>query len=94
MAEININLRDLDIMETCGKYDPSSRLHGNITINGIPHHLEAVAVYLDDEDCQVGVTEECEDVLSGLYVGCGEDAPFNTVEYRGRKYVFFMTPSN
>lgn len=93
MADININLSDLDFKEVGDEKDPSSKLIATVTLNGVSHHLEAVAVQFDADGDQVGANPTCEMILSDLYVGIGSDMRFKTVQYRGREYVFFMSPS-
>lgn len=94
MSTININLTDLNFHEAGDAADPTARLVAGLTINGVSHHLQAVAVKRDAEGSQVGVNKECEGILADLYVAMPSDTPFYTVEFRGREYAFFMSPSS
>lgn len=72
--------------------DPTAYLIGHIQLGTLELHVEAIAVRLDDFECQVAEHEEREDDLSDLYTLAKVNSPFETTTITGREYVIFCTP--
>lgn len=70
---------------------PNTRLLATLTLGGVSHHLEAFAVE-ERNGLQLTVDGRWDDTLGDYYEATGADGPFATVEMRGRRYVFVMTP--
>lgn len=92
---LHIPLNDI-IWDACGPdEDPKSRLIATLTIGGVHHHLEALAVVNDEKGEQIPVGDECGPV-SDQFIKCdvafSGDGPFETVEIEGRTYCLFMSP--
>ena len=71
--------------------DPSSRLLGGLSINGINHHLEAIAVE-ETNHLQHVADPTFEEEYDGMCAVSGPDGKFQTVIINDRKYVLVMTP--
>jgi len=85
--------------EEIGADDPKARLLIAVSIAGVPHHLEAIAVEngprTDSEmrPEQVASSHLYREILDHYRAAdMGTDEPFLTVEIGGRQYCVFMTP--
>lgn len=72
--------------------DPKSRLLGTLTINGVHHHIEAIQVVVDDEDCQQAASPVWRSLFDELYAANSCDGAVQTVSYDGRDYALFLSP--
>lgn len=62
-----------------------------LTINGVDHHLEAIAVNADSA-AQCAEAPELDDDLGLFLEAAHADRPFDTVQIGSRDYVLVMTP--
>lgn len=70
---------------------PTAWLHTVLTINGVDHHLEAIAV-TDDGEKQRAETAELDEQLELYAEAASANRPFDTVRLDGRDYVLVLTP--
>lgn len=74
-----------------GEKDLMTRLLTTVYINGVPHHLEAIAVEVEDDN-QKAADPAFESKFEGLCAMDEADGHYQTTEILGRKYVLAMTP--
>ncbi|MEO6324957.1 MAG: hypothetical protein ABIT01_19340 [Thermoanaerobaculia bacterium] len=70
---------------------PESWLHAVLTINGVDHHLEAIAV-TDASGAQCAEAPALDDDLGHFLEAGHADRPFDTVRIGSRDYVLVLTP--
>lgn len=70
---------------------PEAWLHTTLTINGVDHHLEAIAV-TDDGGAHRAEAPALDDDLGLFLEAAHADRPFDTVRIGPRDYVLVMTP--
>ena len=75
--------------QTGSEEDITSRLLSGITINGLPLHVEAIAIDPDD-DIQKAADPTFEDDVE-RYQSI-QDTNFRTTEINGRQYIIVATP--
>jgi hypothetical protein len=83
-----------DSWEKTGDNDPLSRLSAAIVLNGVPLHVEARAVQVDEASgCQSAMGNDWpEDVDEHLAAIANPDGPFLTWTTGGREYVLLAFP--
>jgi len=90
---VNLTLPD-DLLHPAGEdagAAPAAWLYGVLTINGVDHHLEAIAV-LDVDGVQTAEAPSLDENL-GLYLqASAAERPFDTVAIGDRRYVLVLTP--
>lgn len=80
-----------EMWEETGEATPWSRLTGpQLVFMGLPLHLEARAVELDDDGIQQAV--EWPEDLDALCTIYPPDGPFMTTTLRGREYIIIAFP--
>lgn len=84
----------LDQLEQIGDPVKNARLLGEIYINGVYFHIEAIQVTRNAEQEQVGVDEAGEQNLAEASAAFTPDGGFNTVEWDGGEYVLFIYPGS
>jgi len=62
-----------------------------VLIHGIPHHLKAIQVEMQDT-VQRAVDPTAEKELGDVHALCGANGPFQTVRLEEREYVMTLTP--
>lgn len=73
--------------------DPTSRLLGTLSVGGVSHHAELLAVvYNDDEEIQEAADPSFQEMVDQVYSGVGGDGPWQTIEIDGRAYALIVTP--
>jgi hypothetical protein len=70
---------------------PEAWLYGILTINGVAHHFEAIAVS-DVNGFQTAEAPSLEDSLSLYLAATAAKRPFNTVAIGDRQYLLVLTP--
>ena len=71
----------------------SSRLSVTLFINGVPHHLEAYEVKINEKSgAQEPVDVVFESNIGGIGIVSEPDGPWHTVSIKGKEYVVVMTP--
>jgi hypothetical protein len=71
-------------------YDPRARLLTEITINGLPMHLEAIAVRNHDDEGQIADNADFAREVEA-YQNL-QDTAFQTTIIDGREYILIATP--
>lgn len=66
-------------------------LRAVVTIRGVCHHLEAIAVE-DHDSFQGAEAAKLEEALDSYAEAAASDRPFDTVPIGSRRYVLVMTP--
>jgi len=84
----------LDQLEQIGNPVKNARLLGEIYINGVYFHIEAIEVTRNAAQEQVGVDEAGEQNLAEASAAFTPDGGFNTVEWDSREYVLFIYPGS
>jgi hypothetical protein len=93
MRYLPVSVGDSDWIAAGEDDDPGSRLVSEVTptINGIPMHLEAIAVR-DERGTQVADNEADTEALDRLFVAFGPDGAWLPTEINGRSYALFLEP--
>ncbi len=90
---MNLTLPD-DLFKPVGEdagAAPEAWLYGVLTMNGVDHHFEAIAVS-DVNGFQTAEAPSLDDNL-GLYLeATASERPFDTVKLGDRQYVLVVTP--
>jgi hypothetical protein len=83
-----LDLGSLDLVPA----DGTSRhwLRATLLVRGIEHFVDLLAVR---DFMQRAMTSELDEMLDLHHMACGVDGPFATIEYDGKPYVLFVTPS-
>jgi hypothetical protein len=81
-----------DAWEETGDTDPSGRLSTSLVLNGVPLHVEARAVQIDNSGCQSASGDWPDDVDVHLASIASPDGPFLTWVTGGREYVIVAFP--
>jgi hypothetical protein len=68
-----------------------SRLMATLVVNGLPLHLEAIEVEVDESRIQ-RASDESDDSLELVHMAAGADGHWQTLEIDGREYVLMATP--
>jgi hypothetical protein len=84
----------LNELEQIGDPVKNTRLLGEVHINGVYCHIEAIQVIRNREQEQVGVDEAGEQNLAEASAAFTPDGGFNTIEWEGREYVLFVYPGS
>jgi hypothetical protein len=72
--------------------DGNSRvwLRATLIVGGTEHFIDPLAVR---DHVQRAMTPELDERLDLHHMACSVDGPFATIEYDGKPYVLFVTPS-
>ncbi|KAA0255526.1 hypothetical protein FBQ97_00085 [Acidobacteria bacterium ACD] len=70
---------------------PEAWLYGVLTINGVDHHIEAIAVTGVDGH-QAAEAPALDESLDLYLEASAAERPFDTVAIGERRYVLFLTP--
>lgn len=76
---------------------PTERLLANVTINGVPFHVNAFSVYVDDGSHGEQRAFDGDEDLAMIHAALGADGHWSTVSIRGvdgheRDYVLILEP--
>jgi len=91
MSTISIDIPEESWERIGPEDDYESRLLTTVCINGIHHHLEAIAVKAEGYVQKV-VNPMHEDIFRGIQTAAEPDGPYRVTEIFGREYVLLMTP--
>ncbi len=70
---------------------PEAWLYGVLTINGVDHHFEAIAVH-DVDGLQTAEASSLDESLGLYLLASSAERPFDTVAIGDRRYVLVLTP--
>lgn len=70
---------------------PEAWLYGVLTINGVDHHLEAIAV-TDIDGFQTAEAPSLDESLGLYLLASAAERPFDTIALGDRRYVLVLTP--